>query len=112
MTTVSSEQMGTVKFSTMNKIRMFTSWMHTKMTDGFFELYAEDLLSLAREQFNDFRQADMIRMIGKSSPAPTGPTTPMVTLSWYTKGTIASESQAALNNFKEGTKRDASECPI
>ena len=85
----------------MNKIRMFTSWMGTKMTDGIFELYAENLLSLTREQFNDFRQADMIRMIGKSNPAPPGPTTPMTTLSGYTKGTIASESQAALNNFKE-----------
>ena len=49
-----------LKFSTMNKIRMFTYWMGTKMTDGFFELYAETVL----EQFNDFRQADMIRMIG------------------------------------------------
>ena len=25
-----------LKFSTMNKIRTFTSWMGTKMTDGFF----------------------------------------------------------------------------
>ena len=32
----------------------------------------------------------------------------MNTFSGYTKGTIASESQAALNNFKKGTKRDAS----
>ena len=45
-----------LKLSTMNKIRMFTSWIGTKMTDGIFELYAEDLLSLTREQFNDFRQ--------------------------------------------------------
>ena len=35
-----------LKFSTMNKIRMFTSWMGTIMTGGFFELYAEDLLGL------------------------------------------------------------------
>ena len=60
---------------------MFTSWMGTKITDGFFELYTEGLLSLIREQFNDFRQADMIRMIAKSSLAPPGPTTPMTTLS-------------------------------
>ena len=74
---------------------------------AFVELYAEDLLSLTREQFYDFRQADMTRMISKSSPAPPGPTTPMTTLSGSTKGTISSESQAALNNFKKGTKRDA-----
>ena len=36
----------------------------------------------------------------------------MTTLSGCTKGTIASESQAALNNFKNGTKRDASAYPI
>ena len=70
-----------LKFSTMNKIRMFTSWMGTKMTDGFFELFAEDLLSLTREQFNDFRQADMIRMIGKLQSAPHGPTTTIATFS-------------------------------
>ena len=54
-----------LKFSTMNNIRMFTSWMGTKMTDGCFELYAENLLGLTREQFNDFRQAAMIRMMKK-----------------------------------------------
>ena len=97
-----------LKFSTMNKIRMFTSWMGTKMTDSFFELYAEDLLALTSEQLNDFRQADMIRMMGNTSSPPPGPTTPMTTLSGYTEGTVTSESQAALNNFKKSTKRDAS----
>ena len=38
-----------LKFSTTNKIRMFTSWMGTKMIDGFLELYTVDLLSLTRE---------------------------------------------------------------
>ena len=63
---------------------------------------------MTREQFNEFRQADMIRITGKSSPATPGPTTPVTTLSGYTKGTIASESQPALNNFKKGTKTVAS----
>ena len=54
----------------------------------------------------------MIRMIGKSSSTPPGPTTPMTTLSGYTKGTMTSESQAGLNDFKKGTKRDASVYPI
>ena len=97
-----------LQFSTMNKIRMFTSWMGIKMIEGFFQLYAEDVLAQTREQFNDFRQADMIRMMGKSSSSPPGPTTPMTTLSGYTKGTITSESQTALNNDKKGTKRDVS----
>ena len=84
---------GILSLSTMNKIRMFTSWMGPKMTDGFFELYAENLLSLTREQFNDFKQADMIRMMAKTSSPQPGPTTPMTTLSGYTKATISSESQ-------------------
>ena len=32
-------------------------------------------------------------------------------MSGYTKGTVTSESQAALNNFKNSTKRDASAYP-
>ena len=79
---------------------------------AFFELCAVDLLSLTREQYNDFRQADMIRMIRKSSSTPHGPTALMITLSGYSKGMIASEYQAALNNFKTGTKTDASVYPI
>ena len=86
--------------------------MGTKMTDDFFELYAQDLLSLTREQFNDFTQADMIRVMGKSISSPPGPSTPMTTLSGYTKGTITSESQADLNNIKKDTKIDASAYPI
>ena len=54
----------------------------------------------------------MIRIIGRSNPAPPGPAAPMITLSGYTKGTIASKSQAVLSNFKKGTKRDASAYPI
>ena len=40
-----------LKFSTMNKIRLFISWMATKMTDDNFVLYAELLISLTREKF-------------------------------------------------------------
>ena len=85
--------------------------MGTRMTNGFFELYAEDLLSLTREQFNDFREADMVRMMEKPSSPPPAPTTPVTTLSGYTKGTVTSESQVALNKFRKGTKRDASAYP-
>ena len=48
----------------------------------------------------------MIRMMGETSSPPPG------TLSGYTKETATSESQAALNNFQKGTKRDASAYPI
>ena len=36
----------------------------------------------------------------------------MTTFSGYTKGTVTSESQPVLNDFKKGTKRDASAYPI
>ena len=42
--------------------------------------------------------------MGKTSSPPPGPTTPMTTLSGYTKGIATSESQAALNNFRKGAK--------
>ena len=47
-----------------------------------------------------------------SKSTPLEATTPMTTFSGHTKGSIASESQVALNNFKNGTKRDASAYPI
>ena len=35
-----------LKFGTMNKLRLFISWMSTRMKDTTFELYAEHLLAL------------------------------------------------------------------
>ena len=42
----------------------------------------------------------------------TEPPKPMTTFYGHTKPTTISESQTALNNFKKGTERDASACPI
>ena len=101
-----------LRFGTMNMLRLFIKWMSTRKKESTFELYAENLLVMTREQFNNFRQEDMIRIAsGPTSPRP-GPTTPMTTFTGHTKGTTASESQVALNNFKKGTKRDASAFPI
>ena len=57
-----------------------------------FELYAKDLLTLTREQFNNFRQKDMIMMTSGPTSPPPGPTTSMTTFTGHTKGTTASES--------------------
>ena len=101
-----------LKFGTMNKLRLFISWMSTRMKDTTFELCNEHLHTITHEQYNDFRQEDMIRMTsGSTSPQPE-PTTPMTTFTGHTKGSIASESQVSLNNFKKGIKRDASAYPI
>ena len=75
-----------------------------------YQLYAEPLILLTQEQYNDFRQQDMIRMT--SGPTSLDPTTPMTTFTGHTKGSIASETQVALNNFQKGTKRDTSAYPI
>ena len=101
-------QRSALMFSTMHKIRMFRSWMDTKMNDVLFDLYAVDLLGLTREQFNDFTQANMIRRMGKTCSLPSGSSTTMASLSGYTKGPFTSESQASLNIFKKDTNRDVS----
>ena len=96
-----------LKFGTMNKLRGFISWMSTRMKNKF-ELYAEHLIALTYEEFNDFRQEDMIRMSSVPTSPPPVPTTPMTTFTGCTKGHATSESQIAVNNFRRGTKRDAS----
>ena len=96
----------------MKKLRLLISWMLTRMKDSTFELYAEHLLALTQKQYNNFSQEDMIRMTSVPRLPPPCPTTPMTTFTGHTKGTTSSESQIALNNFKKGTKRDASAFPI
>ena len=88
-----------LKFGTMNKLRLLISWMSTRMKEITFELYAEYLIGLTHEQYNHFRQENMIKMSSvPSSPLP-GPTTPIY---WLHKGN--SEYQIALNNFTKGRK--------
>ena len=53
-----------------------------------------------------------IEPIPNTRSSYTEPPKPMTTFSGYTKPTTMSESQTALNNFKKGTKRDASVYPI
>ena len=82
------------------------------MKETTLELYADHFLALTCEQYNDFWHEDMNKMSsGPTSPLP-GTTTPMTTFTGRTKGNTASEYQVALNNFKKGTKRDASAFPI
>ena len=96
----------------MNKLRLFISWMATRMTDDNFKLHADLIISLTREQVNKFRQEDMKRWYPMSRPSHIEPHTPMTTFTGHTKSSATSESQIALNNFIRGTKRDASAYPI
>ena len=95
----------------VHKIKMFINWMSEKMKDGIYILHDEFLTSLTREQFIDFRQED-IKLMSNSRSSHIEPHTPMTTFTGHTKSTATSESQIALNNFKRGTKRDASVYPI
>ena len=99
------------EISVHEQTQVFISWMSTRMRGTTFELYAEHLLALTHEQYNDFRQEEMIKMSAPVSPLP-GPTTHMTTCTGHTKGSTTSESQIALKNFRKGTKRNASAFPI
>ena len=95
----------------IHKIEMFSCWMSEKMRDGIHILHDEFLTCLTREQFIEFRQGD-ITLMSNSRSSHVEPYTPMTTSTGHTKPTAISESQTALNNFKRGTKRDASAFPI
>ena len=85
--------------------------MSERMKNGSFRLHDEFLTSLTGEQFIEFRQQDM-KILSNSRSSHIEQHTPMTTFTGHTKPTATSESQTALNNFKRGTKRDASAYPI
>ena len=95
----------------MNKLRMFIKWMSTKLTNNDLKLH-DLLISLTREQFNNFKHEDMKNVHRMSTPSHIEPHPPMTTFTGHTKSSATSESLIALNNFKRGTKRDASVYPI
>ena len=86
--------------------------MSTKSTDDDLKLHDDLLISLTREQFDDFKHEDMKIVHRMSKPSHVEPHTPMTTFTGHTKPSATSESLIALNNFKRGTKRDASAYPI
>ena len=63
-----------LKFATMNKIKLFISWMSTRKKETTFQPFSQYLLSLTYQDFNQFRQEHMIRMT-KVTTAPTPSTT-------------------------------------
>ena len=52
-----------IRFSTMNIMRMFISWMSTGKNETPFQLSSVSLLSLTYQCFNKFWQENMIKMI-------------------------------------------------
>ena len=65
-----------LKFATMNKMKLFISWMSTRMKNKTIQLSSEYLRTLSYEHFKDFRQAHMIRMTEVPTATTPSPTTP------------------------------------
>ena len=93
------------------KVKSFVEWM--KYEEGFPELNDDFLFTLTRERFINFRKQQI-----KNEPLSTLPPSHHESQQHRTsspselKQPTQSESKIALNNFKKGTKRDASVYPI
>ena len=76
-----------------------------------YELHDDFLATLTRESYLKFRHMDT-QSFSASSPSHHEPSKLKASFSGDPKHQTQSESQTALNNFKKGTKRDASVYPI
>ena len=55
-------QLCVLKYSTINTINLFTSWVVTRTNQKRFDLPSQYFLSLTYQEFNKFRQENMSRM--------------------------------------------------
>ena len=91
------------------KLKSFVRWMTHE--DRPYELHDDFLATLTRERYLIFRHMDTLSF-SASSPSHHEPSKLKTSFSGESKHQTPSESQTALNNFKKGTKRDASVYPI
>ena len=91
------------------KLKSFVRWMTHE--DRPYELCDDFLATLTRESYLKFRHMDTLSF-SASSPSHHEPYKLKTSFSGESKHQTPSESQTALNNFKKGTKRDASVYPI
>ena len=91
------------------KLKSFVRWMTHE--DRPYELHDEFLATLTRDNYLKFRHMDS-HSFSASSPSHHEPYKLKTSFSGESKHQTPSESQTALNNFKKGTKRDASVYPI
>ena len=87
------------------KLKSFVRWMTHE--DRPYELHDDFLATLTRERYLKFRHMDTLSF-SASSPSHHEPSNLKTSFSGESKHQTPSESQTALNNFKKGTKRDAS----
>ena len=93
----------------VQKLKSFVRWMTHE--DRPYELHDDFLATLTRERYLKFRHMDTLSF-SASSPSHHEPSKLKTSFSGESKHQTPSESQTALNNFKKGTKRDASVYPI
>ena len=98
-----------ISLNITQKVKSFIQWMNMK--DDIYILHDHFLISFTGGDYMEFRKMDIEPMPNTRS-SHTEPPKPMTTFYGHTKPTTISESQTALNNFKKGTKRDASPYPI
>ena len=91
------------------KLKSFVRWMQHE--DSPYELHDDFLATLTRDSYLTFRHIDT-QSFSASSPYHHEPYKLKTSFSGEHKHQTPSESQTALNNFKKGTKRDASVYPI
>ena len=91
------------------KLKSFVRWMTHE--DRPYELHDDFLATLTRESYLKFRHMNT-QSFSSSSRSHHEPSKLKTSFSGESKHQTPSESQTALNNFKKGTKRDASVYPI
>ena len=91
------------------KLKCFIKWMTHE--DRPYELHDDFLATLTRDSYLKSRHMDT-QSFSTSSPSHHEPSKLKTSFPGEFKNQTTSESQTALNNFKKGTKRDASVYPI
>ena len=91
------------------ELKSFVRW--TAHEERPYELHDDFLATLTRESYLKFRHMDT-QSFSAPSPSHHEPQQLKTSFSGESKHSTQSESQTALNNFKKGTKRDASVYPI
>ena len=91
------------------KLKCFIKWMTHE--ERPYELHDDFLATLTRDSYLKFRHLDT-QSFSSSPSSHHEPSKFKTSFQGEFKHQITSESQTALNNFKKGTKRDASVYPI
>ena len=91
------------------KLKCFIKWMTHE--DRPYELHDDFLATLTRDSYLKFRHMDT-QSFSASSLSHHEPSKLKTSFPGEFKHQTTSESQTALNNFKKGSKRDASVYPI